>query len=358
MSAFNRAMSHGSARRRGRGVLLAGLSLLLASTSACTQADTSVASASAASATVAQAGPIRAFGNLTVFEFAPLFIAAESYYPAPVTIGRGSVANLVGEPGATPDDSSAPADIATNAETQALRYSLRNPDMRIVMTVTEGLYRIVARKSAGINSLADLKGKRIATISVTSSGFFTQKMLKTVGLSSDDVTMVGMKLPDMPQALADRKVDAVAIWEPEVERAAQAIGDDAIEFSGKGVYRELFNLNTTAGALANPQMRRNIVVMVRAIIDATQEVRRDPTRAQELVAQNSGYPLELVEKSWSHHNWLADWTGDLLDVLEEEEAWLAKQDKRTPRTRAQLATLIDTSVLEEAKALPPLPKRK
>ncbi|MCW2388965.1 NitT/TauT family transport system substrate-binding protein [Sphingobium sp. B11D3B] len=356
MSAFNRAMSHGPARRRGRGVLLAGLSILVASTSACTQADTPVASA--ASATVAQAGPIRAFGNLTVFEFAPLFIAAESYYPAPVTVGRGSVANLVGEPGATPDDSSAPADIATNAETQALRYSLRNPDMRIVMTVTEGLYRIVARKSAGINSLADLKGKRIATISVTSSGFFTQKMLKTVGLSSDDVTMVGMKLPDMPQALADRKVDAVAIWEPEVERAAQAIGDDAIEFSGKGVYRELFNLNTTAGALANPQMRRNIVVMVRAIIDATQEVRRDPTRAQELVAQNSGYPLELVKRSWSHHNWLADWTGDLLDVLEEEEAWLAKQDKRTPRTRAQLATLIDTSVLEEAKALPPLPKRK
>src|SRR5690606_25275396 len=139
-----------------------------------------------------------------------------------ITLGRGSVANLVGEPGATPDDTHEPADVATNAETQALRYSLRNPNMRIVMTVTEGLYRIVARKSAGIDSLEDLKGKRIATISVPSSGFFTQKMLKSVGLSSDDVTMVGMKLPDMPKALADGKVDAVAIWEPEVERAAQA----------------------------------------------------------------------------------------------------------------------------------------
>jgi sulfonate transport system substrate-binding protein len=354
MSAGNQ--EQGCRIRKGtprRSFLLGSLAMIAVATSGCAQADEAVAPQA-----ITQAGPLRAFGNLSVFEFAPVFVAAESYYPGEVTLGRGSVANLVGAPGATPVDTSEPADIATNAETQALRYSLRNPEMRIVMTVTEGLYRIVARKSAGINSLADLKGKRIATISVTSSGFFTQKMLKSVGLSTDDVTMVGMALPDMPKALAERRVDAVAIWEPEVERAAQAIGDDAIEFSGKGIYREIFNLNTTEGNLANPEMRRNIVVMVRAIIDASEEVRKSPERAQELVAQYSGYPLELVKQSWSHHNFMADWAGDLLDVLVEEEEWLAKQDKRTPRTREQLATLIDTSVLEEAKALAPLPKRK
>jgi len=33
----------------------------------------------------------------------------------------------------------------------------------------------------------------------------------------------------------------------------------------------------------------------------------------------------------------------------EEEQWVAKERNRTPRTRAQLATLIDKSVLEDAR---------
>lgn len=334
----------------GRRLAASGLTLAAMLLPACVHAQPAAAPA-------ADPGPIAVFGNITTFEIAPVFVAAESYYPGPASVSMGSVTNLVGAASVPGYGSEGVADVATNAETQALRYSLRNPDMRIVMTVTEGLYRIVARRSAGINRLADLKGKRIATISVTSAGFFTQKMLNSVGLSSDDVTMVGMPLPEMPKALAERRVDAVAIWEPEVERAAQAIGDDMIEFSGKGVYRELFNLNSTAANLADPVKRRKIVTFVRAIIDAAAEVRRDPARAQQLVAQKSLYPLDLVRQSWSHHSFIADWTGDLLDVMVEEEAWLAKQDKRPARTRAQLATLIDTSVLAEAKAIAPLPRR-
>ena len=38
----------------------------------------------------------------------------------------------------------------------------------------------------------------------------------------------------------------------------------------------------------------------------------------------------------------------MLDVLEEEEVWVAKERDRTPRTREELAQLIDASLLEEA----------
>ncbi len=39
---------------------------------------------------------------------------------------------------------------------------------------------------------------------------------------------------------------------------------------------------------------------------------------------------------------------DMLDVLEVEEAWVAANMNRAPRSRAELAKLIDYSVLEEA----------
>ena len=43
---------------------------------------------------------------------------------------------------------------------------------------------------------------------------------------------------------------------------------------------------------------------------------------------------------------------DLLDVLVEEDVWVAKEKGRPPRSREALARLIDASVLKEALAGP------
>lgn len=302
--------------------------------------------------TMPETRPIAVYGNVQTFEIAPVLLAAEHYYPGDATVSMGSIANLVGAPPVAGFGEVGEADVATNAETQALRYSVENPNLRIVMTVTEGLYRIVARRSAGIASVADLRGHRIATIPQTSSGYFLKLMLENAGLAFEDITPVPIvPLAGMTEALASGEVDAVVIWEPESENAAQVLGDDVIEFSGHGVYRELFNLNTTAEKLADPAVRPRIVRFIRAILDASAEVRRDPARAQALVVSAGGFSPEDVADSWRHHNWLAGQVDDLLDVMVVQEQWLATQADRPARSREDLAQLIDTSPYEEALAL-------
>lgn len=283
--------------------------------------------------------PLAVYGNTSTIEFAPVLLAAQSH-AEPVAIGNGGVPDLF-----RPDR----AVLSTNAETQALRVSVDNPNLRIIMTVSEGLYRIVARRSAGITSLADLKGKRIATISITSSGYFLHRMLRTVGLDHDDVTVVPvMPLARLADAIAAGEVDAVTIWEPEIENVLTRLGSDAIEFSGKGVYRELFNLNTTAAQLADPVQRRRIVAFVRSLLAATKQLHEDPRAAWQAVARSSGHDETLVAQTWHHHRYPGQLAADLLDVMEDEEQFLARQANRAPRARAELAGLIDTSVLEEA----------
>ena len=292
----------------------------------------------------APAPPLAISGALTVVELAPVLMAVRDLYPQGPAIRMGGVPSLF----ATPK-----ADVATNAETQALRVSVTHPDVRIILTVAEGHYRIIARRSAGISTIADLKGKRVATLTLTSSGYFLSRMLGTVGLSINDVVIVQTNpLQNMVQAIAAKEVDALVIWEPHSENAMRVLGADAIEFSGDGVYRELFNLNTTAGALADPVKRQSIVRLVRAIIDATRKIQRDPAEAQALVAASGGFSLDEVQRSWKHHGFIASFAEDMLDVLEQEEIWLAGQEGRAPRSRAELATLIDRSVYEEALALP------
>lgn len=283
---------------------------------------------------------LRVYGNTTTLELAPVLLAADRVHGGDVTVRNGGIPNLFvhGE-----------ADVATNAETQALRESVDHPNLRIIFTVAEGFYRIVARRSAGIGKLEDLRGKRIATVPRTSSAYYLHRMLATVGLDESDVVIVPMvPLDRMPAALAKGEVDAVTIWEPEIERARELIGDDAIEFQDRSVYRELFNLNTTAEALADPEKRCTIVAFVRSLIEASKRINGQPQIAWPLVAKSTGYDTQLLSRVWHHEGFPGTLVPDLLDVLEAEEVWVAKERNRRPRTRAELAKLVDDSVVREA----------
>lgn len=309
------------------------------------------------------AEPLRVHGVSAVMELGPLLRAAELMPEGSVVVRPGNVLNLWRDEAAGPAEEAgesygtlrAPsfpgrADVAGNAETQALRQSLEHPDVRIVMTVTEGLYRIVGRRSAGIAKMDDLRGKRIATMPATSAAYFLHRMLRTAGLTEADVTVVPLQATEAADRLIAGEVDAIAFWEPEVERAHRVLGNDAIEIKGEGVYRELYNLNTTAGALADPARRAAILAYMKALRTACREAVMDPARTVALVAESSGFDAALVGASWHHHRFGCDLPPDVLDIMADEEQWLAAQEGRRPRSREELAGFIDDSLLRELEA--------
>jgi len=283
---------------------------------------------------------LKIYGNTSTLELAPVLLAAKDLYGDTSAVKNGGIPDLFDEDA---------ADVATNAETQALRQSVDHPDLRTILTVSEGLYRLVARRSAGVATVADLRGKRITTAPNTSSAYYLHKLLGTAGLTAADVTIVPVTpLANMPRALANREVDAVTIWEPEIENAAAAIGADAIEFQPPRLYREIFGLHTTAAKLADPAKRREIVAFVRAVIRASERIREQPQEVWPLVAERTGYAPALIERVWRHEAYPGTLVADLLDVMVEEDPFLAPERNRMPRPRAQLAILIDSTVLRDA----------
>src|SRR5262245_10623797 len=203
---------------------------------------------------------------MTNVESAPVFLAAQGATGREMALTGGGIPLLVNHT----------ADAATNSETQILLRSVENPDLRVVMTVAECEYRIVARRSAGISRLADLRGRKVGTPANTSAEYYLAKMLRTVKLDEPDVTIVPMAVADMAAAMKGGEVDAVSGWEPGAQDSIAALSADAIVFQDRPVYRELFNLNTTAGVLASPAKRRALVDVVRAIAVASRDVRARP----------------------------------------------------------------------------------
>jgi len=301
--------------------------------------------------------PFRIYGNLSLLEMAPILLAAQSTFGAPALIRHGGVMNLWGEGSDLASlSSTGEADVAANSETQTLRGALRHPDLRVILTVAECPYRIVARRSAGITCLADLAGKRIGSQLDSSAAYFLERLLATAGLRPDDVACVpfmaktAAPLTLVPDALKVGTLDAVALWEPQVQRAQILLGADAIEFIDPDVYTEKFNLSTRQAHLDDPRSRGRIVAFVRAVVAASRQLRADPIRAQALVAKTAGLEPELVRSAWPHFAYRGALASDLLDVFARQDAWIARLDGREPRSRSALAALIDGSVLREALA--------
>jgi sulfonate transport system substrate-binding protein len=279
--------------------------------------------------------------NLTTIETLPIYLAEKEL---------GGVVELSG--GAIPSLTAGNADVVTNAETQAVLRSSANPEIRVILTVAEYGYRIVARRSAGVRTAMDLRGKKIATSLNSSAHFYIVKTLQSVGLSEPDVTVIGMTPPQMPAALARGEVDAVSIWEPAAEQSAKALGLDALIMQGPD-YRERFNLNTTTAILGNPAKRAALGNLVRAIIRTSLRIRERPEEARPLIAAKLGLPDQIVAATWGLFRFPASIPDDLLESMVEQEPWMANKQNRAPRPREAITALIDASVWREAQGEPP-----
>ena len=299
--------------------------------------------AAAGAAGMAPLPVLKITSDTASIEFTPVLVAAESFYSGTASVGAGGIVTLL---------SDSTVDLGSNAETQSLRQSVDHPNLRIVFTVTETFYRIVASRAAGVTQLADLKGKSIATIPNTSAAYYVDQMLRTVGLTDKDLTVRSGTADTLPTLLANSTVAAVALWEPAPQVAMDRIGSDAIEFQDRSVYREIVNLHSTAETLAKPEKRRAIVAFVRALIEAQRQFREQPALAKPRVTKALNMDAALLDKVWHNEQWLGTLVPDILDILVEEDVWVAAQTGRTPRTRAQLAPLVDDSIMKEALAGP------
>jgi sulfonate transport system substrate-binding protein len=77
-----------------------------------------------------------------------------------------------------------------------------------------GFHGILVKKDAPIQSLADLKGRKVAYKRGSSAHAFAFKALATVGLTPADVESVDLPPPDAAAAFKNGSIDAWAIWDP------------------------------------------------------------------------------------------------------------------------------------------------
>ena len=81
---------------------------------------------------------------------------------------------------------------------------------------------LVARKGSGVQSVADLKGKKIGVPFVSTTHFHTLVALQDAGVNPKDVKILNLRPPEILAAWERGDIDATFVWDPVLAKVKQS----------------------------------------------------------------------------------------------------------------------------------------
>lgn len=133
-------------------------------------------------------------------------------------------------------------DLAFVGITPVATWQLKGADVKVIAAANGGGHVLLTRKDTGIQTVADLKGKKIAepSIGTVTDTLFRAKMLVDGELTQNDITAVpGMKPADMATVLeVTQEVDAILTWEPYASQAELTYSDLQVLYDASSVIKD------------------------------------------------------------------------------------------------------------------------
>lgn len=77
---------------------------------------------------------------------------------------------------------------------------------------------LAVKNNSGISTIADLKGKKVATPFTTTTHYSLLKALELNGMSEKDITLLDMQMPEVYAAWQRGDIDAAYAWEPTLSK--------------------------------------------------------------------------------------------------------------------------------------------
>ena len=173
------------------------------------------------------------------------------------------------------------------------RAPRRCPTIVLILNESRGGDRIAVVK--GIDSIAGLKGKRVAVTYSTLGPYVLSRALELNGLALADVQLADLPLAQMPDALKKGMVEAAVFFPPFSDYAARD-GASEVVFDSSAIPEEVFDV-----LVVDPNYLRShgdeIRALVKAWDEAHQEAVRDPEKTRAVMAAREQVSVEEFSES-------------------------------------------------------------
>jgi taurine transport system substrate-binding protein len=168
-------------------------------------------------------------------------------------------------------------DVATVGSVPFLTGLSQGVDWVMIGIHSEGAYAegIVVRKDSGIDTLADLKGKRIGYLRGSTTHYAVLMALRQLGIRPDQVTLLDMAPAEQVAAMANKELDAAVAWEPWMQRMVYEANARIIATEGDlGIYTNVASYSARRDWLRDN--RETAVRFLGALLLAYGVLQKDP----------------------------------------------------------------------------------
>ena len=153
---------------------------------------------------------------------------------------------------------------------------------------------IVVRKDSAIQSVAELKGKKIALNKGSNVHYLLVRLLEKNGLKVTDIQPVYLAPADARAAFESKAVDAWVIWDPFAAAAEKQIGARVLADGTGLVNNYQFYLGERGFVEKHPQI---ISAVFEDSVDKGRWLKANLRKAAEIIAPLQGLPVDVAELS-------------------------------------------------------------
>lgn len=184
--------------------------------------------------------------------------------------------------------------------------------------------KVLVRLDRGIREPADLKGKTIGITGKSAGHFFLGLFLAYHRLQISDIKIIDMEAPFLPQALADGQVDAIATWEPFIQKAMKSMGNKVLVLPSGGMYRKDFYFVARKDFIEKkPDAVRRFL---RAIKKGINYLQNNRDEAIFIVGKRLNIDREVVDATWDELRFTLYLDQSIVISLEDEARWAIRNN--------------------------------
>jgi len=219
------------------------------------------------------------------------------------------------------------ADIITIADTPIVYRCFEREDFYIVAGITHSdkIAGVVARRDAGINSAADVRGKKVALFCGTASDFLMDSFFLANGIEYSDVEIFDMKPLEQVEAIVKGEIDAMFCWQPHILNALNQLGENGIRLPSEGMKTlDWLIVVMKDYAEENPDVLEKFL---RAIAKAEDFIEEHREESIDIHSVESGMDREIVAALWDDIAYELFLSESMLINLEDQARWAIKEEK-------------------------------
>jgi ABC-type nitrate/sulfonate/bicarbonate transport system substrate-binding protein len=240
-------------------------------------------------------------------------------------------------------------DIAGTAEFPVVSMAFRGERIRTIACIDKADYIFLeGRKDREIETVSDLKGKRVGAIPGTIHAFYLGRFLDLNGMNMGNISLVDVQTSeDSVSAILDGRIDAVVVGEPFASSVRDSLGENAVTWrvqSHQSLYALIVSTEEWIETHHEPISR-----LLRSLAQAEAYAIANPAQARAIIENRLRPDASYMNILWSQNQYGLSLDESLILAMEDEARWMITNHLTTEKQAPNFLDYIYVDGLQTVK---------